>query len=301
MNHSTINHLIIDWGTTNFRAFAINANGEIVSQTASALGLMQVKDGAFANALQTILENWLQDYHHLPVYMAGMIGSAQGWQNVNYVQAPATLSELASKTYKMHLPWGTDAYIVPGVSFKNSAGIQDVMRGEEVQLFGLAKQLNTAQFVALFPGTHSKHIQFNNQSIADFSTFMTGELYSLLINNSILGKNLPQQSKDNDTFMKGVIESQTNCLTNRLFATRTHRLFEHIKSEHVGDYLSGLLIGHEIRQLKTHHVYLVGSAALCERYQLACETLSKESTLYSGDECFLAGMLEIIEEIQSEK
>lgn len=300
MNSSDIEYLIVDWGTTNFRAFALDAKGNLVSEKASKLGLMQVQDQQFDQALESVLKPWLDNYTQLPIYMAGMVGSAQGWKNVDYVQAPASLPELAKQAHQFELPWGAKAYIIPGVSYQNAADIYDVMRGEEVQLFGLADALKTPEFVAVFPGTHSKHIRYQNGRIADFASFMTGEVFSLLFQNSILGKNLPEQKDDQATFMKGVIESQTNCLTNRIFAARTHRLFAQVKDEHISEYLSGLLIGYEIRQLNGHHVYLVGGESLCQRYQLASETLSKEASLHSGDECFLAGMHKIIEEIQSE-
>ncbi|EWH10255.1 hypothetical protein DS2_09157 [Catenovulum agarivorans DS-2] len=301
MQHANAEYLVVDWGTTNFRAFALDANGQVVEQTSSNLGLMQVEDGQFAQVLESVLSQWLDNFKHLPIYMAGMVGSAQGWVNVDYVATPVDSEALAAKTHKFELPWGANGYIIPGVNHQNSAGIFDVMRGEEVQLFGLAQLLNSANFDAVFPGTHSKHIKFADGKIQSFASFMTGEVFGLLLNNSILGRGLPKQQDDESAFMKGVIESQTSCLTNRIFAARTHRLFQQVADEHIADYLSGLLIGHEIRQLSAHNVLLVGGGTLCKRYQTACETLNKSATVYSGDECFLSGMQQLIQELANAK
>ncbi len=293
--------LIIDWGTTNFRAFAMGEDGSLVSKTEHPLGLLQVKDGQFSLSLKTVLEDWLGDYQHLPIFMAGMIGSAQGWVNTPYVETPVTINQLAKKSHQFQLPWGALATIIPGVSYQSSSDSIDVMRGEEVQLFGLQALERENNFVALFPGTHCKHMHINNSSLSSFSTFMTGEMFSILSKHSIVGMKLPEQKPSRKAFEKGISESNLKPLTSQLFSARTHRLFGHLDESEVLDYLSGLLIGEELKELSSKHVYLVGGKVLCHRYQQACKFLDIQATIVDGDNVFLNGMLQIKKALNDDK
>ncbi|WP_133012077.1 2-dehydro-3-deoxygalactonokinase [Marinomonas flavescens] len=296
-----IDWLIIDWGTTNFRAFAMNKNGTLVKKTERRLGLLQIDNNEFALALQTVLDDWLGEYKSLPIYMAGMVGSAQGWVNAPYAEAPVSISHLAQKSVQFTLPWGAQATIVPGVSYESTPKHYDVMRGEEVQLFGLQSLENKESFVAVFPGTHSKHMYINESALSSFTTFMTGEMFSILSKHSILGMGLPDQHASITAFEKGINESGQKPLTSQLFATRTHRLFGNLKECDVLDYLSGLLIGEELKALTSNRVYLVGGEALCCRYKTACELLGIEATIANGDDAFLNGMLQIKKALNDDK
>lgn len=294
-----VDWLIIDWGTTNFRAFAMGEGGSLINKTEHPLGLLQVKDGQFSLSLKTVLEDWLGDYQHLPIFMAGMIGSAQGWVNTPYVETPVTINQLAKKSHQFQLPWGALATIIPGVSYQSSGNI-DVMRGEEVQLFGLQALERENDFVALFPGTHCKHMHINANKLSSFTTFMTGELFSILLNHSILGTGLPNQKESLNAFKKGISESTKKPLTNQLFYTRTHRLFGDINETEVSEYLSGLLIGEELKTLTTKNIYLVGDNELCCRYQKACQILGIQVTIINGDNVFLNGMLQVKKALNDE-
>lgn len=290
-------YLIIDWGTTNFRAFAMNDNDQVLSKKELGMGLLQVQDGNFAKALENVLSQWLEAYKSLPIYMAGMVGSQAGWVNVDYVATPANENKLTGNIHRFELPWGANAIIIPGVSHELESGAFDVMRGEEVQLFGLAKLTKNNSLDAVLPGTHSKHATFIDSEMTAFASFMTGELFSVITEHTILGKGLPEQVDNQAAFLRGVTESKTSKLTSVLFAARTHRLFNNMADTDVHDYLSGLLIGNELNSLTNRHVYLVGGKTLCARYELACKELAISSTYMNGDECFLAGMADLIEVI----
>jgi 2-dehydro-3-deoxygalactonokinase len=290
-------YLIIDWGTTNFRVFLMDKSGELVRKKELALGLLHVKEGGFANALEGVLSQWLENYQALPIIMAGMVGSLQGWFNVDYVQTNVDKKQLAKKAYHFDLPWGAPAIIIPGVKHHLSDERYDVMRGEEVQILGLARLIDKTLFNAVLPGTHSKHIRVLNGQITEILSYMTGELFSIVTQNSILGKGLPEQKYNADVFLLGVKESKTNKLTNVLFAARTHLLFNNISDNEVHSYLSGLLIGYELRSVSGLHIYIVGSENLCSKYKLACSALSIAFTYVNGDECFLAGRTDLIKEL----
>lgn len=292
--------LVIDWGTTNFRAFALDKSGNILDRIEKPVGLLQVKNKQFADTLENILKGWINHYESVPVYMAGMVGSAQGWVHVPYEETPASLTGIAKSSTRFKLPWGAIATIIPGVSSHSESGEYDVMRGEEVQLLGLMSMLCEKQATVVLPGTHSKHVTISNQAIESFNTYMTGELFSLLSKYSIIGMGLPNQTESLNSFIKGVSGNKNAQLANRIFSARTHRLFKNIKETEVLDYLSGILIGNEIQNIHSPKVYIVGSQLISNRYQTACQSLNIECELIDGDTAFLAGMKKVKEIISHE-
>lgn len=295
-------YLIIDWGTSNFRVFLIGREGTLLKKKEAAMGLLQVKSGDFASTLQKILTSWLPSYQKLPIFMAGMVGSANGWFAVDYIKTPSNISKLSNSAFHFELPWGAPATIIPGVLHINNVNnAKDVMRGEEAQILGLMNKCEHNHISVILPGTHSKHVCISEGEITKLSTYMTGELFSIIRQHSILGKDLPAQKFDTDIFNLGVNEGQTDQLTRTLFQVRTHNLFNKISTSQVESYLSGLLIGNELQAVKQQSVYLIGSSNICEKYQLACKTLGISSTYYCGDECFLSGMLTLIQHIISHK
>ncbi|MBU2878970.1 2-dehydro-3-deoxygalactonokinase [Aliiglaciecola sp. 3_MG-2023] len=296
-----IDCLIIDWGTTNFRAFAMSANYQLVETKELNLGLLQVEQGKFAETLKLMLSQWLPEYQSLPIYMAGMVGSAKGWVNVDYAHTAAGSNEIATKAHCFHLPWGPEAVIFPGVCHQYEKEKFDVMRGEEVQLLGLAKLLKKGSFTSVLPGTHSKHAVVEQGKLSHFSSYLTGEFYALLLKHSLLGKGLSQSPAfDERAFYEGVADAKDATLVNRVFLAWTHRLFGHLSDQQVPDYLSGLLIAHELEALSTKQpIYLIGGGNLCDRYQLVCNKLNINNEVISGNECFLAGMINLIELIKN--
>ncbi|MDU0356323.1 2-dehydro-3-deoxygalactonokinase [Paraglaciecola aquimarina] len=152
MNEVQVSYLVVDWGSTNFRAFAMDNTNQLVESKEAPLGLLQVQDGKFAETLETLLAAWLTDYKTLPIFMAGMIGSLKGWVNVDYVQTPAGAHDLVKKAHRFALPWGPEAVILPCVCHNYEGDNYDVMRGEEVQIFGLANVLQMDDFNAILLG-----------------------------------------------------------------------------------------------------------------------------------------------------
>lgn len=230
--------------------------------------------------------------------MAGMVGSMKGWVNVPYATAPVAAAELLEKAHSFELPWGAQATILPGVSFEPDAGVFDVMRGEEVQLFGLSAITGQSEFSAMLPGTHNKHVSFAGDKIEGFKSFLTGELYSVISDHMLIGKGLDssQLGEHDAVFSEGVIDGvATDQLTSTLFRAWTHRLFKRFNESEVPDYLSGLLIGNELKNLSSSHYYLVGGSGLCKRYEIALSTLGVASDRVSGNDCFLAGMRALAE------
>jgi 2-dehydro-3-deoxygalactonokinase len=208
--------------------------------------------------------------------IGGMAGSRQGWLEAPYCACPAGFDEIAAR-----LAWIEPRRIgiVPGLSCEDS-GVPDVMRGEEVQILGALDLLGATDGLFVLPGTHSKWARVVKGRIEGFSTFMTGEFYALLRNRSILARTLPESdgALDAAAFRRGVEQSlRGGGLLHNAFGVRTLSLFDRVAADALPSYLSGLVIGEELRaqQLpgRDARVVLIGASDLTARYALALEVL----------------------------
>ncbi|MEB7910655.1 2-dehydro-3-deoxygalactonokinase [Citrobacter portucalensis] len=281
--------IAIDWGTSNFRAWLM-AGDDVLDKRNASYGLLHVEPRQFDATLKMLLGEWIAEGTPM-VAMAGMVGSQQGWYEVDYCSLPASADSLLAHSKSFMTSWGSKAWIFPGLRKSPSGDMPDVMRGEEVQLLGLSLLEDIDNFHAILPGTHSKHARMQQRQIVDFSTYMTGELFQVLISHSLLGRGLPDAAADDSAFLLGVEASRRHAaLSQLLFSTRTLRLSGELSAESVSDYLSGLLIGLEFSTDNISPVWLVGSAALTRRYQMAANAFGIQTRCVEGDRCFIAGM-----------
>lgn len=265
---------VIDWGTSNFRAYRFAADGRVAETHQAPCGILSVADKQFAAVLQEQIGHWLHAGDAL--YFSGMITSRNGWIETPYVDAPARLQDLAAQAVRVAGADGQTLFFLPGVCMRSPAA--DVMRGEEIQVFGsLAQDEHTA--TVILPGTHSKWVRVEAGCLQAFTTHMTGEVFGVMRQHSILGRlmeDMPQAFRP-DAFLNGVArsaEGQSAGLLHDLFTTRSRVLLEQMPAYDCADYLSGLLIGHEIRAglagaSPQGPIILVGEEALCHRYQIA--------------------------------
>ncbi len=234
--------IAIDWGTSSFRAYLWGTDDTIQETISTPHGILAVKDGAFDETLETHIRRWDKS---LPVVASGMITSRQGWVELPYVACPASLKAIASAIHPHASKLGRKLFFVPGISTRDAQGIPDVIRGEETQVLG-ASQGGAEHFVT--PGTHSKWIDVSNGEIKSFSTYMTGEIFALLKNHSILGRLMTGEANDPAAFEQGVTTSLKDPagFLHRIFSTRTLALFNEMPTDQLGSYLSGQVIGTEI-------------------------------------------------------
>ena len=263
----------VDWGTSSLRAARIAADGTVLEERASARGILTVPAGGFPQVLAETCGDWLAAPDALCL-VSGMAGSKQGWREAPYCPCPAGFAELAAR-----LAWITPGRIalVPGLSCE-TGGVPDVMRGEEVQIFGALSLLALREGVFVLPGTHSKWAQVRDGAVQSFRTCMTGELYALLRQHSILARTLPPDDGplDEAAFLAGVRHARdAGSLLVAAFCVRTLALFERMAPAAQPSYLSGLVIGEELRAQGPlpPAVVLIGSAALTQRYALALGAL----------------------------
>lgn len=263
----------IDWGTSSLRAFLIGSNGEILARIASSEGIMHVENGDFEAVFERLIGDWV-NAGELPIIASGMITSRNGWVETPYAPVPLDASDLARALVPHRTAKGVDLRFITGVTTDHRSG-PDVMRGEETQIIG-ASALGMSDGTFVMPGTHSKWIRVSGGKIEDYATYMTGEVYAALREHTILGTLIEDGPFDECGFERGVNAGLENgsSLLHDLFHVRTLPLMGRIKGSQVADYLSGILIGAEIKAAKergdaTDSVTIVGRNDLTDRYTAA--------------------------------
>ena len=284
--------IALDWGTSSLRAWRLSRTGRVLDARSEAWGIMHLPDGGFEGAFAAITAGW--GAPGVASLACGMVGSRQGWHEVDYLPTPAGLDELARALRAFPTPGGGTLHLVPGLL----DDAPDVMRGEETQAIGAAPLLGDDALLVM-PGTHSKWSRLCGGRVVSFRTMMTGELFALLRRHSILGRDDGTANADTRdlAFIRGVRDAQAQGGFARLFATRALSLTGGLAPGCAADYLSGLLIGEELRLAADARsggarIALTGAAALCDRYARAFSALDLAAPERLGDTA-LAGLRHI--------
>ena len=268
--------LAIDWGNSALRGALLDAEGRVLDERETARGLLTIPPGGFDAVFEAEFGDWMNE-PGTRCLMAGMVGSKQGWAEAAYCPCPAGIGEVAAAVRE--LPAGASARgralaIVPGISCEHD-GVPDVMRGEEIKVFGALDLLGVDAAQIVLPGTHSKWASVRGGRIERFSTVMSGEFYALLRQHSILARTLPAEDGTLDfaAFDRGVASALAGqSLLQTAFSVRTLGLFERMAPAALPSYLSGLVIGEELRCRPLEgvtEVVLIGAPALAERFTRA--------------------------------
>lgn len=286
----------LDWGSSALRAYLLGAGGHLLDIRTSADGASQLtgQKASFAQQLRGLIGDWLAACPGVPLVACGMVGSKHGWREAPYAACPVALHALHAGAVLAEDGDDLRVWILPGVHCAHGQEGPDVMRGEETQISGLvagAPQLANNCTVVL-PGTHSKWVQLRGGRIETFATYMTGEIFALLREHSVLGRLMqPALAVDDAAFGAGLrlsADGQGRHLLHDLFTVRSHGLFASMASSALADYLSGLLIGAELasalRQTADDaQLVLAGDAALCARYRRALALSGREVTLVADN------------------
>lgn len=293
----------LDWGTSSLRAYRLGDGARVLELRHRPWGIMHLPpapagadaspEAAFERALQDTCGDWLAAAPHLPLLACGMVGSAQGWREARYLHTPTSLDALAQGLTRVERPGGQPLHIVPGLL--QPGELPNVMRGEETQVLGvlaLRPAEDAGPWLVGLPGSHSKWVVAQHGGIAGFHTFMTGEVFAALRSHTILGKTMAAAAApgaqdgavpDDAAFVRGLqVASGSDAglgLLSHIFSTRTLGLTGVLPAGAQADYLSGLLIGHEVAALARVHPpggsaapvqsLLCGEPDLCRRYALA--------------------------------
>lgn len=280
--------IALDWGTSSLRCYRFDAAGRVLERRAHPWGIMNLPavapgghaDAPYRAALEQACGDWLEAAPTAPLIAAGMVGSKQGWREAAYLNVPLAPDRIGRQMTEVDTGLGRVLRIVPGLL--QISALPNVMRGEETQVVGALQQSGQQDMLIGLPGTHSKWVRVTAGRIAHFDTFMTGEVYAALSGHTILGRTMQQpDAPDDAAFLRGAAVAQSAAgqagVLSTIFSTRTLGLTGELAATAQPDYLSGLLIGHEIAALKTLHdlrsqaIVLIGDAGLCRRYRLALE------------------------------
>ena len=289
----TGSYIAVDWGTTNRRAWRVEG-GHATDEFEDDCGITAVAAGAFPAKVSEIRTR-LGD---LPLVMAGMIGSNRGWVEAPYISCPAGPEALAAAL--MEVP-GERAWIIPGLSFADGKRA-DVMRGEETQLFGaVAAGLCPPDALVCHPGTHNKWASLEGGRVIRFRTVMTGELFNLLRQGSILKGWLDRPAEPGAAFRRGVEQGlEGRALTADLFSVRAGVLLGLAETDEAASFVSGLLIGADVRtgleEFGRGEVVVMGRPELTSLYEAALGVAGTTSSIVDGETALLAGIKSIVEQ-----
>jgi len=301
----------LDWGTSSLRAYLFGEAGRKLAENSAPSGVMHLerlfapgqhpitRDELFEAAFEEVCDDWLRRTPGLPVIACGMVGSTVGWKEAAYLRTPAGTDALAGALTQVSRADGGLIHIVPGILAPGVSGkrLPEVMRGEETQIAGIFGGGDTndpdgENLLVGLPGTHSKWAQTGMGKIVAFTTFVTGELYGLLTNYSVIAKTESKsQEFSGEAFQAGMESARgpdtegAGGVLSTIFSTRTKSLLGELRKGQQSDYLSGLLIAEELagverilrrdrRRLEEFsRIVFAGDPGLCARYKFASNHL----------------------------
>lgn len=289
--------IAVDWGTSNLRVWAMSADGTPKAMECSDKGMAGLPRDRFEPTLLELIEPWLGSTK-TPVIACGMVGARQGWAEAPYRAAPTTplgaLAPCATDDPRL------DTYILPGLKQEKNP---DVMRGEETQIAGFLSEKPDFDGVLCLPGTHTKWVHISAREVVSFQTAMTGELFALLAEQSVLRHSVVTEDWNEAAFAEAVSDAITRpeTVATALFRIRASHLLQDTSPETSRARLSGTLIGAEIASARPYwlgqNVALVGEPGLTSLYAAALETQGVQAVEHAGDDLTLKGLTAAYKEL----
>jgi 2-dehydro-3-deoxygalactonokinase len=287
----------IDWGTSNRRAYLVDAAGACLDARSDDQGMLAARPdfaGSFAQLLAT-----MDVGAGVPVVASGMVGSAQGWREIPYLDIGTPLEALPEHLVRIDDPRaGRPCLIVPGYAQRGAH--VDVMRGEETQLLG-AVALGRRDGWFVLPGTHSKWVHLQDGAIRRIATFMTGELFATLAAHGTLAPLMAGDADDDAAFVAGLDEARRGApLSNALFGVRARVVTGALPAAQARSFVSGLLVGAEFAAAGGDvPLTCIGSPALQARYARAAAHVGVPLTGLDPDRVYCAALARFLERMTS--
>jgi 2-dehydro-3-deoxygalactonokinase len=311
--------LSCDWGSSNFRLRLVTVQGfRILAEEKSGEGISETfrswkqQGGNETDRLSfygAIIRKKIQAMEQsiggkldqIPLIISGMASSSIGIREIPYKQLPLSLDGSDIVLEKVQ---ATEFFPAETMIISGARTTEDVMRGEETQLIGIAAMhaIDEIDGLVIFPGTHTKHLSIVQGKLASITTFMTGECFYLLANQSILAGSVEESDwgesvPSKEAFEWGVQEAAAGNFLHSAFLARTNELFKKLDKKANYYYLSGLLIGTELSTLlkvASRPMAIVSDKVLGPLYALACRKLGLDSMIagkswWDGDEALLRG------------
>ncbi len=284
--------IAVDWGTSSLRAWAMDSAGHALADLSSDCGMGGLSPAEFEPALLALVEPWLADGRCWPVVACGMVGARQGWIEAPYREVPCAPTAAG----KLTIASTRD----PRLSVQIAAGIcqtdpPDVMRGEETQIAGFLAESNYKGVICL-PGTHTKWVTIQDGLITSFRTMMTGEIFALLAEQSVLQHSVGE-GWDQTAFAAAVEQAQSSPqdLAGALFSIRAGSLLHNVAPAKARATLSGQLIGAELAAVRPAPgpVAVLGADALADVYRSALELTGHEVQMVDAETATLRGLVQL--------
>jgi len=282
--------IAVDWGTSQLRAWAMDANAQVLASCISDRGMGHLTPGAFEGALLDTVGAWLNG--PTTVLACGMLGSRQGWVEAPYHTVPCA-----------PLPGGfarpivkdprLDVHVIPGLKQTKPA---DVMRGEETQIAGFLTLNPKFDGIICLPGTHTKWAHVSADEVVSFQTFMTGELFSVLADATVLRHTVASGGWDDVAFQDALSEtlSRPERLAALLFSLRAESLIDNLTGQTARARLSGLLVGAELAAARPYwlgqEIAVLGAPEISRAYQSALMSQGITPIIAEGTQMTLAGL-----------
>jgi 2-dehydro-3-deoxygalactonokinase len=291
---NAIDWIAVDWGTSNLRVWGRSSSGEILAEASSDRGMAKLDRAGFEPALLDLIDGWLPQGRKTPVIACGMVGARQGWIEVPYRQAPCKPDVQGS----FGCPDADDPRLMVRVlaGIKQGKPAPDVMRGEETQIAGFLLENPAFDGVLCLPGTHTKWVRISQGEIAEFQTFMTGELFNLLATQSVLRHSVADAGWDRGAFADSIksLISEPESFAGRLFSIRADTLISGLGHAEANARLSGTLIGAELAAARHYwqgrDVSIVGNGAQSELYAEGLRALDQSPRMADASRVTLAGL-----------
>lgn len=299
----------IDWGSSNFRAYRVNALGDTVEHIDMPKGIARIEHGDIPRILDEVASNWPEEAQ--TIYCCGMISSTIGWQELPYLSCPISTEELVRSLSVLKI----GDHLVntsPGLRCISTFGKPDVMKGEEIQYLGFQrsrKQTDNKNAMVCMPGTHSKWMSVEDGRATHFSTAMTGDIFAALSASGLLKPHLGDPVAFTDAFIEGVEYARSGgALARLLFSVRSRVVSGELNNGDASAYASGILIGNEISDaLSAYQEYrdgtaitLIGAKQMCELYRDALALFDQTSTILDASDACINGF-KYVSEVRGNK
>lgn len=279
------------WGGKGLTAWLLNESGDVIDKVVSSTGLKAVKNRDFSGALRSACASWITADPTLPFVLSGMVGARGGWREVNYVTCPLNLEDLMRGAARLQAE-RHPIMLLPGAIHRRPDGHADVMRGEELQVLGIANALDIQHATIVIPGTHAKTAMLDAGRLVGFRTYATGELFDLILKGGLVGGLAQGTDFDRPAFQDGIRRGAAETLSHAIFAGRASVLGDRLPATAVASYISGVLIGAELGDLRAtqdHPILVLAAGLLADRYGLALDTIGLKHRLVDAKDAVLAG------------
>ena len=285
--------IAVDWGSSNLRVWALDKRHKVLDSFSSSDGMLSLEIVEFEPLLLEKISNWVAGDVNIPVLCCGMVGAKQGWLEAPYATVPYNLMQDTDSVKVICRGNRLDVRILGGLKQNNPA---DVMRGEETQIRGFLSVFSDFDGIICLPGTHTKWVHVSAGEVVSFRTFISGELFALMSNYSVLKYSVNSDGWSDQEFKSAVSESISNPqkIFSDFFKLRADDLLNKVAKSVLRSKLSGYIIGAELAGAKPYwlgqNVVILADNNLSKTYKAALEGQGIFAQEVDATKCTLDGL-----------